>query len=227
MPEAYILQVYRFARDRVHLGRLARDSSIVASLGAQRPGIGLLRFGFAPVSILVNHGAEDPDDHPAAKHWADALEPLRLRLSVRKRGLRLAGVIVGDKGQSIALHHRQAASTAAALKTIDGVLTRCRKQVLRHAAARMSSRWSPPMRPTRLSRCACRSGAWDAARHSSRATTPMTSRFSRPRLTTGSPPRPTPRDPARGRGPAARWLRKFEPTELPELQEGKDNPERP
>ncbi len=80
------------------------------------------RLGFAPSWIIGNHGAEDDGDPDAAAHALHALDALRERLLERADGLAGAGVMVEDKGQSLALHFRTAPDRAAASALIEDVL---------------------------------------------------------------------------------------------------------
>ena len=112
------------------LGRLAALAPVAIITGRQvddvRP-----RLGFVPLAIIGNHGAENPDDRPGAARWADALAPMRVQLSTWARELERAGVIVEDKGQSIALHYRLAPSPALAMCTIDRALDPLPSSVVR------------------------------------------------------------------------------------------------
>ena len=80
------------------------------------------RLGFAPSWIIGNHGAEDDGDPDAAARAHAALDALRERLRTREEGLSTAGVLVEDKGQSLALHFRTAPDRAAARALIEDVL---------------------------------------------------------------------------------------------------------
>ena len=80
------------------------------------------RLGFVPSWIVGNHGAEDEGDPDAAAHAHQALDALRERLRVRADGLAGAGVVIEDKGQSLALHFRTAPDRAAASALIEDVL---------------------------------------------------------------------------------------------------------
>lgn len=80
------------------------------------------RLGFAPTYLVGNHGAEHADQPEAALAWRGALDPLRAHLQERHELFRAAGVSVEDKGLSLALHHRLAASEEAALAAIDAAL---------------------------------------------------------------------------------------------------------
>ena len=80
------------------------------------------RLGFVPAWIIGNHGAEDDGDPDAAAHAHRALDALRERLRVRAHGLAGAGVVIEDKGQSLALHFRTAPDRDAASALIEDVL---------------------------------------------------------------------------------------------------------
>ena len=64
------------------------------------------RLGFEPHYIVGNHGAEDAADPSAADAHLHALDPLRQKLAAGNAVLADAGILVEDKGQSIALHYR-------------------------------------------------------------------------------------------------------------------------
>jgi trehalose 6-phosphate phosphatase len=78
------------------------------------------RLGFVPRYIVGNHGAEDPAD--AKQLDTSALDRFRGRLEARENELRLAQVMIEDKGYSIALHYRLANDRAAAQKCIESLL---------------------------------------------------------------------------------------------------------
>lgn len=64
------------------------------------------RLGFEPRYIVGNHGAEDELDLAGAAERTRALDPLRERLTARGTEASAVGILVEDKGQSIALHYR-------------------------------------------------------------------------------------------------------------------------
>lgn len=72
------------------------------------------RLGFAPRFLLGSHGAEDENDPQGTAARRAALDGLRGKLRERARELAAAGVMVEDKGVSMALHYRQASDPAAA-----------------------------------------------------------------------------------------------------------------
>ncbi len=80
------------------------------------------RLGFEPRYIVGSHGAEDPLVPAAAAALAAALEPVRERLRARQAQLADAGVVIEDKGASLALHYRLARQRAQALALIEEVL---------------------------------------------------------------------------------------------------------
>ena len=80
------------------------------------------RLGFVPAWIIGNHGAEDDGDPDAAARAHQALDALREHLRERGAGLAGAGVVVEDKGQSLALHYRTAPDRAGASAMIEDVL---------------------------------------------------------------------------------------------------------
>jgi trehalose 6-phosphate phosphatase len=84
------------------------------------------RLGFEPLYIVGNHGAEDPldpVDPAAASVLAAALAPLRLRLHEQQARLADAGVVVEDKGASLALHYRLSRQRERAQALIGELLT--------------------------------------------------------------------------------------------------------
>ncbi|ODU10464.1 MAG: trehalose-phosphatase [Rubrivivax sp. SCN 71-131] len=80
------------------------------------------RLGFAPTYLVGNHGAEHADEPEVAQAWRAALDPLRAHLQGRQERLLAVGVGIEDKGLSLALHHRLAASEGAALAAIEEAL---------------------------------------------------------------------------------------------------------
>jgi trehalose 6-phosphate phosphatase len=80
------------------------------------------RLGFEPRFIIGNHGAEDELDPVGAVRHAAALDGLRGALQARTADLIAAGVLIEDKGQSIALHYRLARERTLALALIEEVL---------------------------------------------------------------------------------------------------------
>jgi len=80
------------------------------------------RLGFTPAWIIGNHGAEDDGDPDGAALAHAALDGLRQRLREREDGLTGAGVMLEDKGQSLALHFRTAPDRDLASAMIEDVL---------------------------------------------------------------------------------------------------------
>lgn len=80
------------------------------------------RLGFEPLYIVGNHGAEDPLNPAAAAAQAQALAPLRQQLQPWQAQLAAAGVVMEDKGASMALHYRLARDREAALALIHTAL---------------------------------------------------------------------------------------------------------
>jgi trehalose 6-phosphate phosphatase len=78
------------------------------------------RLLFTPWRVVGNHGAEDETDEGDVA--AAALAPARNVLDLHAGTLRGAGVMVEDKGLSIALHYRLASEPAAARGAINGLL---------------------------------------------------------------------------------------------------------
>jgi trehalose 6-phosphate phosphatase len=79
------------------------------------------RLLFAPWRVVGNHGAEDESPLQAERDAA-VLEPARAGLAAAAGALHDAGVMVEDKGLSIALHYRLASDRAVAQAVIDQVL---------------------------------------------------------------------------------------------------------
>ena len=105
----------------LRLEKLARLRPVAIVTGRQIVDV-RERLGFAPTWIIGNHGAEDEGDPDAAERAFLALDGLRERLSARADGLAGAGVLLEDKGQSLALHFRTAPDRAAASALIEDVL---------------------------------------------------------------------------------------------------------
>jgi trehalose 6-phosphate phosphatase len=105
----------------LRLDKLARLRPVAIVTGRQIADV-RERLGFTPSWIVGNHGAEDDGDPQAAARAHDALDALRERVRAREDGLAGAGVLVEDKGQSLALHYRTAPDRAAASALIEDVL---------------------------------------------------------------------------------------------------------
>ena len=105
----------------LRLEKLARLRPVAIVTGRQIADV-RERLGFVPSWIIGNHGAEDEGDPEAAIRARAALDPLRERLQSRADGLSGVGVMVEDKGQSLALHFRTAPDRDAASALIEEVL---------------------------------------------------------------------------------------------------------
>jgi len=105
----------------LRLEKLARARPVAIVTGRQIADV-RERLGFTPAWIIGNHGAEDDGDPDAGARARAALDPLRERVRSRADGLAAAGVLVEDKGQSLALHFRTAPDRAAASALIEEVL---------------------------------------------------------------------------------------------------------
>lgn len=86
------------------------------------------RLGFQPHFVVGNHGAEMHEDDVG--HGAEALREVRSELERREVELARAGIMVEDKGLSLALHYRLSRRPDQALALIRDVLRpaqqRCR-----------------------------------------------------------------------------------------------------
>jgi trehalose 6-phosphate phosphatase len=105
----------------LRLAKLARLRPVAIVTGRQIADV-RERLGFVPAWIVGNHGAEDQGDPEAGLRADRALDPLRERLLARAQGLLGAGVLIEDKGQSLALHFRTAPDRAIAGALIEEVL---------------------------------------------------------------------------------------------------------
>ena len=105
------------------LAALARARPVAIVTG-RRIGDVRARLGFEPAYIVGNHGAEDDTDPAGAERIARALDPLREAIGGRELELEIAGVLVEDKRQSIALHFRNAPDRGGASALIEEVLER-------------------------------------------------------------------------------------------------------
>ena len=94
----------------------------VAIVTGRRIGDVRTRLGFEPAFIVGNHGAEDETDPAGSERLATALETLRAVIMSRELELEVAGVLVEDKRQSIALHFRNAPDRSGASALIEEVL---------------------------------------------------------------------------------------------------------
>ncbi|MCO5122553.1 MAG: trehalose-phosphatase [Rhizobacter sp.] len=80
------------------------------------------RLGFKPHYVVGNHGSEDAADPHAASECRAALDPLRASLAAHGDAFAAAGVLVEDKGQSIALHYRLSRDRDVARAMIEELL---------------------------------------------------------------------------------------------------------
>ena len=103
------------------LARLARQLPVAIVTGRAVADV-RGRLGFSPQFVVGSHGAEDGVDAAASAHRHDALAPLRGALQAEAGALAAAGVLVEDKGLSVALHHRLAPDQPSALALIDALL---------------------------------------------------------------------------------------------------------
>ncbi|MHB1123527.1 MAG: trehalose-phosphatase [Ramlibacter sp.] len=101
------------------LQRLARRLPVAIVTGRRvddvRP-----RLGFQPHFVIGNHGAEM--DEADVAHGAGALQEVRGELERREVELARAGIMVEDKGLSLALHYRLSRRPDEALALIREVL---------------------------------------------------------------------------------------------------------
>lgn len=103
---------------RPHDARIPRAVSLQLARLAQRLPVAIItgraledvrgRLGFEPGFIVGNHGAEDSADPQRSEALVRGLDPLRLRIEAQRAAFDAAGVLVEDKGASIALHYRLA-----------------------------------------------------------------------------------------------------------------------
>ena len=105
----------------LRLEKLARVRPVAIVTGRQIADV-RERLGFTPSWIIGNHGAEDDGDPAGAARARAALDALRERVRARADGLAGAGVLVEDKGQSLALHFRTAPDRAAASAPTEEVM---------------------------------------------------------------------------------------------------------
>ncbi len=105
----------------LRLDKLARVQPVAIVTGRRIADV-RERLGFTPSWIIGNHGAEDDGDPDGAARAHAALDALRERLRAREDGLAGAGVVLEDKGQSLALHFRTAPDRTAASAMIEDVL---------------------------------------------------------------------------------------------------------
>ena len=82
------------------------------------------RLGFEPRFLVGNHGSEDAHAGADAAALSAALDCLRSCLDQRSDDLNRAGVLVEDKGLSIALHYRLAHDRTQASTLISALLSR-------------------------------------------------------------------------------------------------------
>lgn len=80
------------------------------------------RLGFEPQFIVGNHGAEEEACDPTRNPLAEPLNGLRALLQTQDDALQAHGVVVEDKGLSMALHYRLSRDRAAAQRLIADLL---------------------------------------------------------------------------------------------------------
>ncbi|HEX4511637.1 MAG TPA: trehalose-phosphatase, partial [Burkholderiaceae bacterium] len=91
----------------VRMAALARRQPLAIVTGRRVTDV-RARLGFEPTYIVGNHGAEDESRPAESARWLAALEPLRAALRESGDAIAHAGILVEDKGQSLALHYRNA-----------------------------------------------------------------------------------------------------------------------
>jgi trehalose 6-phosphate phosphatase len=103
------------------LQRLARLLPVAIVTGRSIADV-RVRLGFEPHFVVGNHGAEVGFDAAEETQRARRLEPLRQRIAAHRAELAALGVYVEDKGQSMALHYRQARPRQRARSLIQELL---------------------------------------------------------------------------------------------------------
>jgi trehalose 6-phosphate phosphatase len=81
------------------------------------------RLGFEPQFIVGNHGAEEDGAGALRNRLAEPLDGLRALLQAHQDALQASGVVVEDKGLSLALHYRLSRDRAGAQRLIANLLT--------------------------------------------------------------------------------------------------------
>jgi trehalose 6-phosphate phosphatase len=76
------------------------------------------RLGFAPYTIIGNHGAEGSDNGDSAEHAALVASWRTIMEEEFAEAFQAAGVVVEDKRYSLSLHYRQAHDISAARQLI-------------------------------------------------------------------------------------------------------------
>jgi len=111
------------------LASLSRFAPVAVITGRRVADV-TTRLDFSPWTVVGNHGAEGLD-LPGSRSATNALAGLRQSLERGRSDLDAAGVMVEDKGQSLAFHYRLATNIPAALAAIDRVLASLDQQVSR------------------------------------------------------------------------------------------------
>jgi trehalose 6-phosphate phosphatase len=100
---------------------LSRRLPVAIITGRSRDDV-LQRLHFEPHYVVGNHGAENPLDVSGGVAHIDALATMRAVISAEREVLDAAGVMVEDKGQSLALHYRLSGNRNRARAAIDTLL---------------------------------------------------------------------------------------------------------
>ncbi len=101
--------------------KLLAERLNVAVISGRRVADVRTRLHFNPTYIVGNHGAEDPG-LPPRQGATSAMDGFRVRLHAVRDMLDRAGVVIEDKGASVALHYRLARDRQAASALIAEVL---------------------------------------------------------------------------------------------------------
>ena len=102
------------------LSELARWRPVAIVTGRRVADVST-RLEFEPTYIIGSHGAEDPDSAPSDR-FENSLASFRALLAERMPELETAGVMVEDKGISMALHYRLARDRNKALRCISTLI---------------------------------------------------------------------------------------------------------
>ena len=103
------------------LARLARLRPVAIVTGRSVDDV-RTRLGFEPAWVIGSHGAEDPDAAANADRLVRALDGARARIAAHRDELERLGVVIEDKGHSLALHYRRAPDPAGTAQRIERVL---------------------------------------------------------------------------------------------------------